>query len=217
MTDHHQPEAGGEDLEWIEAVLRETTPADGELIEPPPDLWARIEAEVSPAAAAPIELDQRRRLAPRWAGMAVAAAVVVIAGGLGWLATRSDDASTVVAGADLAYDPASFDELGADASAHVSLIDDGGRFQVEIDQSDLPSPSGEPADLELWLIEPDAEGNPAQIVSLGLVDPASPGRFDVPEGYDPDQFSVVDISVEPRDGDAAHSGRSILRGSLTEA
>jgi len=34
---------------------------------------------------------------------------------------------------------------------------------------------------------------------------------------DPDVYSIVDIGIEPRDGDVAHSGRSILRGTLTDA
>ncbi len=68
------------------------------------------------------------------------------------------------------------------------------------------------ADLEVWLIRPDADGNVADLVSLGVVDPADPGSLDVPGGYVPDAYYVVDISVEPRDGDAGHSGRSILRG-----
>ena len=40
------------------------------------------------------------------------------------------------------------------------------------------------------------------------------GSLAVTAGYDPGDYSVVDISVEPRDGDAGHSGRSILGGSL---
>ena len=66
----------------------------------------------------------------------------------------------------------------------------------------------------MWLIRPDAEGNVADLVSLGVIDPESPGSLAVTAGYDPGDYSVVDISVEPRDGDAGHSGRSILGGSL---
>jgi hypothetical protein len=36
----------------------------------------------------------------------------------------------------------------------------------------------------------------------------------VPAGLDPSSHYVVDISIEPRDGIAAHSGQSILRGAL---
>ena len=35
------------------------------------------------------------------------------------------------------------------------------------------------------------------------------------DGVDLDEYSIVDISVEPIDGDPAHSGDSIVRGQLT--
>ena len=149
--------------------------------------------------------------------MGAAAAALIILGSFAVVNQRNDGEPTIVASAELAYDAASFDEIGSDAAARVSLVDDDGTLRVEINESDLPSPTGESADLELWLIEPDADGNPADLVSLGLIDPDSPGDFEVPADYDPDVFFVVDISVEPRDGNASHSGRSILRGPLTES
>ncbi|MYG91790.1 MAG: anti-sigma factor, partial [Acidimicrobiia bacterium] len=79
----------------------------------------------------------------------------------------------------------------------------------------LPSP-GADADLEVWLIQPDDQGNVADLVSLGVVSPTDPESLDVPPTHDPAVFFVVDISVEPRDGDAGHSGRSILRGELMD-
>ena len=127
------------------------------------------------------------------------------------------DEPIVVASADLAFDPDIFDPIGADADAHVSLLDDEGVLRVAVDDSDLPTPVDEPADLELWLIQPDQTGAVADLVSLGLVDPDDPGSYTVPAGIDPTEFSVVDISVEPRDGDDTHSGRSILRAPLTFA
>ena len=93
---------------------------------------------------------------------------------------------------------------------------DDGNTEIRIVGASLPDPTGEPADLELWLIEPDADGNVADLVSLGLVDSGDPGAYQVPDGYDPGTFFVVDISVEPRDGLPAHSGRSILRGPLVQ-
>ena len=50
-----------------------------------------------------------------------------------------------------------------------------------------------------------------------MIDPTDPGSLTVPAGYDPDAYYVVDISIEPRDGDTAHSGRTILRGPLQQA
>ena len=67
---------------------------------------------------------------------------------------------------------------------------------------------------EAWLIRPDVAGNVANLVSLGVIDPTDPGSLAVPAGYDPDAYFVVDISIEPSDGNAAHSGRTILRRPL---
>ena len=50
-------------------------------------------------------------------------------------------------------------------------------------------------------------------MSLGLLEGAS-GRFVVPDGIDLDEFTLVDVSAEPVDGDPAHSGDSIVRGEL---
>ena len=41
--------------------------------------------------------------------------------------------------------------------------------------------------------------------------------FPVPDGLDLGEFPVVDISVEPFDGDPSHSGDSVVRGTLTDA
>jgi hypothetical protein len=58
------------------------------------------------------------------------------------------------------------------------------------------------------LPEVDASG----LLSLGLLEGTS-GRFAVPAGIDLDQFTLVDVSAEPVDGDPSHSGDSIVRGS----
>jgi len=93
------------------------------------------------------------------------------------------------------------------------LIDEDGLLTVQIDDASLPA-AGD-ADLEVWLIEPDSDGNPADLVSLGIYNPDDPSALTVPANYDPDIYYVVDISIEPHDGDPTHSGRSILRGALT--
>ena len=87
-------------------------------------------------------------------------------------------------------------------------------YEIEFDSSDLLDALEEDADLELWLISLDADGAPADVVSLGVVDAGQPGRHSLPAGLDPEVHFVVDISIEPRDGDELHSGRSILRGAL---
>ena len=120
-----------------------------------------------------------------------------------------------MAAASLAYDPEAFDELGAQAQASAELVVDSGRHSIVIVDAALPTPEAG-TDFEVWLIRPDAAGEVASLVSLGVIDPTDPGSLAVPAGYDPDAYFVVDISIEPRDGDAAHSGRTILRGPLND-
>lgn len=215
MSQDQPPDASQSTL--VEDLLREVTAQDAELSSPPSDVWDRIAAEVDhePAGVDVVSLDSRRRLPLRAVLGGVVAAIVLLLAGFAVLARSSNEDPTVVATADLSYDPTQFDVLGADASAQVALVDDGGTLRIDVENSRLPTPNGENADLELWLIEPDADGNPAELVSLGTVDPERPGEFAVPATTDPSVFSVVDISVEPRDGNAQHSGRSILRGSFT--
>lgn len=199
----------------IEAVLRDLEAADFELLEPPDDVWAGIESAAGAAEdghGTAVSLEPRRRMRRRLA-IGVAAVLVVVVAGLAALLLTRDDPSEVVATASLAYDPENFDALGAQAQAGAELLVDGGGHSIVIVDAALPSPEAG-ADLEVWLIRPDAAGNVAGLVSLGVIDPADPGSLTVPAGYDPDAYFVVDISVEPRDGDAAHSGRTILRGPL---
>ena len=201
----------------LEALLRDVEAADLALLEPPEDVWAGIESTVGAAedehgTAAPIE--SRRRVRRRLA-LAVAAALVVVVAGLAALVVTRGDSSEVVAAASLAYDPGAFDELGARARASAELVVDGGRHSIVIVDAALPAPEAG-TDFEVWLIRPDAAGNVANLVSLGVIDPTDPGSLAVPAGYDPDAYFVVDISIEPRDGDAGHSGRTILRGPLND-
>ena len=50
------------------------------------------------------------------------------------------------------------------------------------------------------------------MVSLGPLDRAR--GHGVPAGLDPASFSIVDVSLEPFDGDPTHSGDSLLRKIL---
>lgn len=238
MSDREQPYPD-EDQAQIEMLLREMTADDRDRIAPPTAIWERIEtvalgsdhrnaeeharttrpARVATPAVAPSNVhsleDRRRRWVPMVAG--VAAAILLVVGGFVVVSRSGDEAPTVVATAELSHE-ANFDELGSSATAAAELVEaDDGSVGIHLVDASLPAPDGEAADLELWLIRPDANGEVADIVSLGLVDPSDPGTFEIPSTYDPAQFSVVDISVEPRDGQPTHSGRSILRGALVQA
>jgi hypothetical protein len=125
------------------------------------------------------------------------------------------DPEEVVATAVLTHDAATFDPRGADASATARLLEHDGRYEIQLSAAELPTVPDD--DLELWLIEPDAEGKPKDIAPVSLISSSKPGVYDVPAGLDPSSHYVVDISIEPRDGDAHHSGQSILRGPLEPA
>ncbi len=52
------------------------------------------------------------------------------------------------------------------------------------------------------------------MISLGALTAGSQGRFTIPAGTDLSVYTIVDVSVEPLDGDPAHSKESLLRGTL---
>lgn len=215
-----EPSIDNNDLTDIEAMLRDLDVNDLELIEPPADVWAGIERRLTTeeAASTPpnvISISSRRprSFAP---ALGMAAALLLAVAGAVLYTSRGDSNSDVIASAVLHYDAGQFDPLGATSSASVSLVDVDDQLEIAIDQADLPTDMAEDADLEMWLIEPDDDGNVVDLVSLGVVHSADE-TFQVPAGYDPAVYSVVDISVEPHDGNHDHSGRSILRGALVQA
>lgn len=204
----------------IETMLRDLDPTDLELETPPDSVWEGIAAQLAldepqtvgggaTVVAAPFG---RRR---SWMLPLSAAAAVILVVAAGVFAVTSSPSSTELASADLAFAPG-FDPAGESAAASAVLVDDDGTEFIRIDDDALPFDAEDDASLELWLIEADADGNVVDLVSLGDIDPDPDGdrTFAVPAGYDPAVFTVVDISIEPHDGDATHSGRSILRGAL---
>ena len=97
------------------------------------------------------------------------------------------------------------ERLGATGSGRAELLAHDGGYQLRLETSDLQDDDGY---LELWLIDPSV----TKMVSLGPLRPD--GLYDLPPGVDPSAFPIVDISAEPVDGDPAHSGNSLLRGTL---
>jgi anti-sigma-K factor RskA len=167
--------------------------------QPPDDLWDRIAAEVGPppAEVAPIEPARRRRRAPLWLLGAAAAAVVAVVG-VAVVVDRTDEPAVVAS--------TSLERLGPQGSGDAELLDEDGDLVLHVDTAGLDPGDGF---LEVWVIDPEV----TKLVSLG---PSRPdGNYDLPPGLDPERFPVVDVSVEPLDGDPAHSGDSALRGTLT--
>lgn len=211
----------------VDEILRSMTADDLDLQSPPESVWAGIEAQFTAAEAAAAEQDDaiapvislasRRR--PAFLAAAVAAALVIVAG-IAVVFTGDDNGPVELASAELVYldgDPG-FVEEGIGRSVDVTLIEDDDQELVRIDAADLPA-AGADSDLEIWLIGV-AEGEIQIVQTLGLVaNPTDPGTFEVPADFDRDAYDAVavDISIEPHDGDEAHSGMSLVRGNLAEA
>ena len=159
------------------------------------------DAAADHAAGAPAEVIPLRPRRRTWAWVAAAAAAGVLVGGVGtWSLVREPDVD-VVASAVLEPLPG-WDALG---EARV-VTDESGRRVLAVDLDDDVPVDGF---REVWLLRPDVSG----LVSVGTLEGRS-GRFELPDGLDLAEFSVVDVSQEGFDGDPAHSGDSIVRGPL---
>lgn len=242
MSDPFDPQLlsddGFDDLAALRAIGRNLSTDDLDWDTPPDDLWARIEAEAfggDPAAEQPVTAEpvmaepvsaaeptqptvtgvgggsadettvvpfpgpnQRRR---RWLlpAAAVAAAALIVVGIVVANGSGTDDEPELIASVTL-------DVLGDAGSGRADLVNADGVKQIRLETADLDAGDGF---LEVWVIDPSV----TKLVSLGPLRPD--GVYDLPAGLDPADFPIVDISVEPVDGDPTHSGNSVLRGQLT--
>lgn len=78
---------------------------------------------------------------------------------------------------------------------------------VRVDATALPQRDGF---YEVWLIDKDV----TKLVALGALPAGSIGTFTVPPGVSIADYPVLDISLEPLDGNPAHSKNSLMRGVL---
>ena len=95
----------------------------------------------------------------------------------------------------------------ATGSAEVREVDGERVLSVNVSRDSRPDTVR-----EVWLISSDL----TKLVSVGLL-ATDEGTFPLPEDIDLDEYSVVDVSVEPLDGDPGHSADSIVRGGLRSA
>lgn len=175
------------------AASRATTAAESPSLPSPPRVASLAEARESRG--------RRRRIVAPLVGVA-AAAVAIGAVALSWDALRPAPAPTTVARAALDALPAWEGSTGAAVVTESA----GGERIVSIELAASAEGDGV---REVWLLTPEVDG----LISLGLLEGGS-GTFVIPEGIDLAEYPIVDVSLEPVDGDPAHSGDSIVRGSL---
>jgi hypothetical protein len=201
------------------AQIARSTLADDAIESPPERVWTAIATELSiapvpdaagpetsnpeaPGSEAPAPPPARRRT--RRIVWVLAASLVLLAGaGLGTWAIAARLAPTSIAEAALDPFPEHPHAMG---TADVEESRDGARtLVVTLEGGNVPDEYH-----EVWLIRNDA----GALISLGVLT-GERGTFPIPAGVDLREYSLVDISAEPVDGNPAHSGNSIVRGSLT--
>jgi hypothetical protein len=219
----------------VVAVGRSLTPDDAATDDPPADLWDRIAAQLSDEPALPgtaraaepaalslapapapdpepapqaasagaevVTLDSRRRV---WKVLAAVAAVVLLVVGAVGIANRSSGSGTeLVASTDLSL-------LKGGGAGTAELVKRSDGMHLVVDVSGL-SPAERADFYELWLLTPDGK-DPQSLTKFtkdkGTIDAP------IPPGTSTKRYPVVDISEQLNDGGEAHSGKSILRGSL---
>lgn len=149
----------------------------------------------------PSALPWRRR---RLVSLALAAVLVLLAGVGGTLAWQQlrPLGETVLASTPLDALP---DWQGATGEA--TLEEDASGRQVLVVSMITPRPVD--GIQQVWLINRDQSA----MLAVGWL--AAPNdRFTLPADLDISRYPVVDVSVEPPDGNLQHSGNSIVRGTL---
>lgn len=182
------------------------------LISPPPDVWDRISAEVAAATSTPNRPMSASKATqptgfPRLArspwGLAAAAAVGLLAGGIGTAAlSAGNSAPDIIASARL-------DPVGATGVTGTAALTRTGAGQIL--SVDVPGLVARAGYFEVWMATRDT----ATMVAVGSLGSDQHGEFTVPPGIDMSAYPIVDVSFEQLDGNPAHSVVSVVRGTLT--
>ncbi|MFD6565028.1 anti-sigma factor [Micromonospora profundi] len=149
----------------------------------------------------------RRRGWSRWAATAVTAAAAAAVGVVGTVSVlRPDDPPPAPTPAVVARAPlAAYGSTPPTATGDARVLDGG---QLHLHVANLPSVPGY---YEVWLINPTT----MQMFSVGTLGGGSDALLPLPPNVDLSAYSVVDVSAEQYDNKPAHSGDSLLRGTLT--
>ncbi|GAB3848715.1 hypothetical protein GCM10029963_32010 [Micromonospora andamanensis] len=199
-----------------------------DLPDPPEHLWQGIMTEITAAKelprltadrhrpdpvepAGPVTTDAppapRRSRRGRWSRVAttavtaVAAATVGVVGTAAVLRDGTPAEPTVVASAPLA----AYGSTPPAARGDARVLGSG---ELHLHVANLPAVPGY---YEVWLINPQS----MEMFSVGVLGDGADVLLPLPPNVDLGRYSVVDVSAEAFDNNTAHSGDSLLRGSLT--
>jgi anti-sigma-K factor RskA len=180
-------------------------------------VWARIQADL--AADRPDQAPEAvrqtsppealiRTSRPRRArrGLILLAAAAGLAVGIGGTIVADQVGGTpeVVASTQLVALPGQSGTGTAELLRHDGTVE----VRVRVDSDTVPAQDYR----ELWLINTDGK----RMYSIGVLPPSGRGTYPIPPQLSTDLagFTIVDVSLEPYDGDARHSLNSVVRGTL---
>lgn len=202
----------------LSTLMLAVTDDDFDRHDPPPGLAESLANQIAddsrqaitvvdrPQVVTNLDTRRRGRSGAKRAGFLLAAAAVLVAVVIGSaiLALGRPQAERVVATTNLRQ----LEPLGT-TSASARLVTKNSTTRLVVDARNMPpAPPGET--YELWLIDTTVS-DPR---SLGVM--AGSEEVTVPPSIDPRTHPIVDISLEPVDGDHHHhSGHSLMRGTLT--
>ncbi|MDG6105989.1 anti-sigma factor [Dactylosporangium aurantiacum] len=161
------------------------------------------------------------RRAPGWGATAVVAAIAAAVAGIAAaagtaLVLRDDRPATTVASCPAGAPRVSLEALpGAPAGAggFACLVTVDGERKLVVHAEGMPAQAD--GDYEAWLLDSTSlQGPGLRMQALGVMGAKADQELTVPGSLDLRKFNIVDISAEPHDGDATHSGKSLLRGTL---
>ncbi|MFE0643477.1 anti-sigma factor [Streptomyces sp. NPDC058877] len=203
-------------LRDVVAALRTPVIAEEDLLTPPDTVWEGIAAELripdrvvafptggrsGATATSPPRAGRRTR---RFAvALAACAALLGAASGSAitwWLTKPQAPAVQTVA------DGQRLESLRASSAGYARLQDQGGRRTLDITVKGLPETAGY---FEVWLMD----STHTKLVSMGALGPDGHATLPVPETIDLNEYSVVDVSLQPYNGKVEHSGESLVRGA----
>jgi anti-sigma-K factor RskA len=160
---------------------------------------------------------RRERRSPWWRrtltlrplpAAALATVFIALGVGAGILLGDREDEGAVSAGRVVLLDPVNDDDAGEGTA---TLAGTGDRATVRL----RGLPPSEPGQFyELWLLN-----SVEDMVALGSFSVPASGELDVtvPLPAEANRFGALDLSLEPDDGDPAHSTVSVLRAPLQES
>lgn len=125
--------------------------------------------------------------------------------------TRPNDDVAVIGAARLTWNPETDDALGEGKAASVEIIEEDGRYRAFIFDIEVLRPPADFEFIEAWLVD---DTGATERLSVGTFDEIRTRVFPLPPDVDPRTFDFVEFSLQPRDGDGAYSGRTLIRGEM---